>query len=272
MKENIYNQYPEGYLYDTFNKPVTFELVGVKMDPENPKKKLLPRSKNVPSISRTVFKDAKGVSTPVTLAYIVDGEIARDIEFGLINDGVITLFPDADRAIEKFNYMNYCSFNESSKWRVSNVKPMFRRVDESDIAIKKLEFRKLVKQALAIVDNMDDKDLFTHVGLFKPGVVDPTVARNILEEAAERDPKAFIKMIDTTGSSDLDDVVRLCKKAKDLKVISNNSRDRIFAYTGSGETIMNYSAPNAGYKELAAFFVANPLEMDKLKTLVKGAE
>ena len=118
MKASYLNQYPEGYLCDEFTEPVTFELVNLKDDPDVRGKKLLPRTKNIPFISRTVSKDKEtGKRKIVTIGYVTgesadgEAEIGRDIEWGLINAGRITLKPDRAKDQLKFEYINYCSFN-----------------------------------------------------------------------------------------------------------------------------------------------------------------
>lgn len=276
MKAKYLNKYPKGYC-EPFNKRVKFRLVNLKPDPDNKGRYLLPRTMNVPSVSRTIFTDEDGNVQTIHIAF-TDGQkekedgspvLRYDLEFGQFNNGEMVLDPKNAGDAEKFRYMNHCSFNASSPWRSNDVTPIFERIDEDAIAIQKSELRKARRKAENIVSSLTDEELPEKWALISSDTdASAAIMRNGLEDYAEKYPTEFIKL---TGDPVVE-TINLCKVAKKLGVIENNSKDRIFAFSETGEVITEYTnAPNS-YKELAEFLLGEEHLLHRVKSLVASKE
>lgn len=199
-----FNNYPEGFLED-FNEPVTFKLLGIKKDPDNDDGYLMPSFTNIPATSKVVYKDSDGKSTTVNLALILsssaDGEVEFDIKglfLGQSNGGQIHLDPKNPKDVEKFNYINHCHFNKSSKYTYEGAGWKVEKFSLESEADKDMESRKDLTAAIVAVSNLSAsqiKTLYGKIGSKNPSAVSPSEMKNELEHLAMDSPLAILNVL-----------------------------------------------------------------------------
>lgn len=98
-------------------------------------------------------------------------------------------------------YLDMCSWNEASPYRVRTVQPIFRPVDSESLAESDSNDLDLLEQAMELAKNASDKKLRIHGRFLGVSEVDiktgnpasPKAMRAEYRKAAKNNPKEFIK-------------------------------------------------------------------------------
>lgn len=200
VRAEYYNDYPDGFLQE-FTEPVTFELIGVKPDPENEGQFIIPFSKNVPATSRVQFE-----GQDVHIAHITsvkpDGTAvfgSKELRFGVIAGGFRKrLDPKKAKDVALFRYLNHCHWNADSPYVEDKRACIIRRFDLQQITEESRNSRQMRTIAIKAIDDLADDRLipvFAKVGKGQYHNLSEAELRDRLEEIAEKDPKTIIEAL-----------------------------------------------------------------------------
>lgn len=283
MKETSLNQYPEGYLDDSqFTEPVTYELISLRPDPDNAGKHLGPYYFNIPAYCQTVFRGKSGKESPqnVRIGYVNDVDpngnviFSTDLNFGLSSQhgpGRITVNPDRGE-IDKWRYLEHCSFNESSPYRRPQDPVFFRKIDHEKTAIDKAAKRRLLKKAMDIALGFTDKQALSAAALLNPNQnLSNARAREAVESLAETQPERFINLFENTPSED-GDALYYAKEAISSGIVKKNTKLRTFVWSENDAEITGYRNHPTAVKDLAEFVENDEAVFKKIKALVDAGK
>lgn len=181
---------------------VTFELLGIKDDPDNPGIKKIPFSRKVPSTDR--IYDA-GDKTYKDIALIegvgVGGKPTfRSVHFLASKGGKISLIGGRAADDEIWEYFMSCNYRDGNKSRDNSKRLIFRLIDPVSDAKAEREARKKIKVATDIAFELKDdelKILATAAG--RKEDEDTDVLRNYFEKMAEKDADRFMHLYTDKG-------------------------------------------------------------------------
>lgn len=280
-----YNNYPEGFL-EEFNKPVTFKLVNIKEDPENPGHFLMPRFTNIPATSQVVFNNEV-----VNLAYIerydANGDPVfgdRSLLLGMHNNGEIYLDPSRAKDRKLFEYINHCHWNRSSKYTNESSQHVVYKFDLDEIANSRVSSRNSLKESLRFIMSASDieiKSLYVLVGKEIPSGMSMPRMRDELEDMCIKNAEVIFNAvssikskkrqqednISTNKQAEEDiDILAMLEEAKKNKIISQYNPARSFK-SKSGDFLFQFEkAVDAdGYSPIEQFATALSQDDDLLE-------
>ena len=209
MSKEYYNNYPEGFL-EEFNEKVTFRLVDIKPDHDNPGSYLMPSVTAVPPSSTVTFNDGKNriqVNLALVLSYDTEGNMVpddRSMMLGQFNGGELVLDPRKPKHVDMFNYLNHCHWNKSSKYTYPGAKHYVEKVDHEAFAAKESEALDLKRSALMTVAIINDDQIKLIAELIleaesEDSPLSPNVRRANLDKFADKYPEKVVAACRSLG-------------------------------------------------------------------------
>jgi hypothetical protein len=120
-------------------KTVVFEVLGIRNDPDNFGRKIIPTQLLRPFDMIMVDDEPKQIAAIERLGE--DGQAILDVEmiFNPANHGRIFLEASKPKDHIRYKFMTLCNYNESNPNRDKSIEPIFRLVDEEKEATLELE-------------------------------------------------------------------------------------------------------------------------------------
>lgn len=268
MKAVDYNQFSDSLVRKL--KPderASYRVLGVKPDPDNYGKFLMPAALQIPSTD-IVYDEKK--QTFVTIAAIerVDNEgnpVFLNIVFSSNNFGYLMLSGNNPTHQKIYQYLEICNYNQSNKKANEDNEKFFYRVDTKKEAIEDRAMRKLIVKAVNLAIELEDnkaKEAASALGIEAESIEE---IRNLLEDYAEENPEEFMK-VSQRASLEYESVI---KNALRKNIITQDLNSQTFVWTETGKEIYKYKkVPNKNYiKELADYLSENnPSELKAIET------
>lgn len=203
-KTRIYNDLSKKLLDSTKLAPgqkVTYKLVGIAPTPMDPTRLAIPTYKNVPPIDQIwdPYKGEGGEWVDIAAVKSFDAEgnhTYHDILFTRAQAGHLIL--TGGRAVDQeiHSYLSLCNYNGSKEDRDTTKEIIFELVDEEAKADKEVKLRNKKREALIIAGDLDAMQVRDYsAALGKDDTRPVAVLRNELEEMADKDPQAFLDLI-----------------------------------------------------------------------------
>lgn len=264
MSKEYYNNYPEGFL-EPFKEKVTFRLVGIRADPDNPGSYLMPSVTSIPPSSTVIYNDQE-VHLALISSFDTNGNMIpddRSMMLGQFNSGEITLDPKKPKHVAMFNYINHCHHNKSSKYTFPGAKHVVEKVDHEALAAKESNLLDLKRAALMTISTIND-DAIASIAAFllekepEDSPLSAKVRRANLDKIADKYPekvidvckKLGIHLVSVPGSKqeakqvelDIDPFIKSkVEGLLDAKVISKINARKEFTIKETGESIFQWS-------------------------------
>lgn len=252
------------------NERATYRVKGVRPDPDNYGKFLMPSALQIPSVDIIFDKETKEF---VTIAAIersdTDGNaVFLNIVFSAGNFGYLFLDGKNPTHQKIYQFLELCNYNESNPDRNDEngeKEVQFFRVDTKKEAIKERSERKLIVKAMNLALEMDDKKAKEVAMALGIPSEDIDEIRNDIEAYAEDNPADFLDVAERATV----EVESLLKEAIKKGIIVNNTNAQVFEWAETHKEIFKYKkSPNKNYvKELADYLEENnPDELSAIKT------
>lgn len=176
------------------NKVVIFELLGIKEDPENFGRKIIPAVALRPL--DVIMVDGEPESIACIESVNHDGVATLEsVIFSGYSHGRVFLDPTNPMDHMRYKFMTLCNYNASNPDRNPNVEPVFRLVDEEKEAKAKLEIEAKDNKALELFFVLKDSEVATIGGLIGLQGEDAVMKVNLLNWLKEN-PNKFTKLVD----------------------------------------------------------------------------
>jgi hypothetical protein len=241
MEAKNYNNYPEGTVKKLGrNQTVTYRILNIKPDEDNPGSFVMPFIVNVPSTD--AIYDEKSEEW-YDIAYITQvkagGEaVLGDISFEKSNAGTLTLKGSNARDQKIYEYLELCNYNVSNPNRDTSKMSLFKKIDSTADAENKRQMRRVHIDALnKAADMTDDEARFIAASLGFSMKTKIQELRNKIEEYAEDNPQEFLAVFEQQTNR----TEALVREAVDLGIVTHNHRSGKFVWTESEEEIYKYS-------------------------------
>lgn len=273
MKASLFNQHPE---QKKLTEKVRYQVLGIKKDPLNRGRFIIPVNKNVPCTDQIVVK-VDGNYEPFHIGYLVgetaDGEAKfGQIDFMVGNGGEIILDPKKPQHHKLYDFMERCNYNQSNPDRSVAEAPIFKRVSLEADAQVRTKARRAVGKAIAAAEDLSDDELkdiaivIESIGREKVVAYSTEVIRDMVEEWATKNADKFLSMVNDQYLSIESDL----KTATSLGIITHNKAQGIFSM--DGKPISTY-VPKVGlkiYRTLAETLSSgDPEVLDTIKERIK---
>lgn len=200
-KTEMYNQLSEKLIKETMLKPgqsVTYRLCKIEKDPFDPNRLAIPAVKGVPVID-TIYDEEKGQYVDIAAVRSVDGQgnhLFHEINFYSNMAGHMILTGGRAYDQEIHSYLSLCDYNASKPNRDETKEAIFELVDETKTAEKESRTRNQRREALNAAADLSTEDVKTYAAaLGKDDSKAVSVLRNELEEMADKDPAAFLDLM-----------------------------------------------------------------------------
>jgi hypothetical protein len=200
-KTEMYNQLSEKLIKETMLKPgqsVTYRLCKIEKDPFDPNRLAIPAVKGVPVID-TIYDEEKGQYVDIAAVRSVDGQgnhLFHEINFYSNMAGHMILTGGRAYDQEIHSYLSICDYNASKPNRDETKEAIFELVDETKTAEKESRTRNQRREALNAAADLSTEDVKTYAAaLGKDDSKAVSVLRNELEEMADKDPAAFLDLM-----------------------------------------------------------------------------
>lgn len=254
------------------NETVTYRILNIRPDDENPGGFLMPYSVNVPSTD-SVYDP--GTDEWVDIAIInqvrADGEaVLGDISFEKSNAGTLTLKGSNPAHQKIYQYLEVCNFNQSNPNRATSKMAIFKKIDSKSDAEQERRDRLTYLDALNKAAALSDEDMryvASSLGIKLRGT--NVEIRNKVEEFAEEHPEDFLAVIEQQTNR----TESLIHEAVDLGIITHNGRSGKFAWTESEEEIFEYKkrVGTKAFYEFAEYLQTKDAEqLQAIETAVKA--
>lgn len=254
------------------NETVTYRILNIRPDDENPGGFLMPYSVNVPSTD-SVYDP--GTDEWVDIAIInqvrADGEaVLGDISFEKSNAGTLTLKGSNPAHQKIYQYLEICNFNKSNPNRATSKMAIFKKIDSKSDAEQERRDRLTYLEALNRAAALSDEDMryvASSLGIKLRGT--NVEIRNKVEEFAEEHPEDFLAVIEQQTNR----TESLIHEAVDLGIITHNGRSGKFAWTDSEEEIFEYKkrVGTKAFYEFAEYLQTKDAEqLQAIETAVKA--
>lgn len=254
------------------NETVTYRILNIRPDDENPGGFLMPYSVNVPSTD-SVYDP--GTDEWVDIAIInqvrADGEaVLGDISFEKSNAGTLTLKGSNPAHQKIYQYLEICNFNKSNPNRATSKMALFKKIDSKSDAEQERRDRLTYLEALNKAAALSDEDMryvASSLGIKLRGT--NVEIRNKVEEFAEEHPEDFLAVIEQQTNR----TESLIHEAVDLGIITHNGRSGKFAWTESEEEIFEYKkrVGTKAFYEFAEYLQTKDAEqLQAIETAVKA--
>lgn len=200
-KTEMFNQLSEKLVKATMLKPgqsVTYRLCNIQQDPFDPNRLAIPAVKGVPVID-TIYDEEKGQYVDIAAVRSVDGQgnhLFHEINFYSNMAGHMILTGGRAYDQEIHSYLSICDYNASKPNRDETKEAIFELVDETKTAEKESRTRNQRREALNAAADLSTEDVKTYAAaLGKDDSKAVSVLRNELEEMADKDPAAFLDLM-----------------------------------------------------------------------------
>lgn len=255
---------------------VVYQLMGIKADPVNRGRLIIPTSRKIPSID-TIYDP--GDSEVKIIKYVTgmktvtgtDGkpaiaETLGDIFFYKNTLGQITISPNNPKDVALYQYLEICNFNASNPHRDKNVIPIFQRLDKAKDA--KEEFEKEIKrnEAVSLALNMPYEALKPLAEQLKVHTNrDPYEVRMAMKIKAEQNPSIFIAQskIDV-----LDTIKSQVNSSIEKGIIQLNEEENKWMWAQNKAAFLSLEPGMNAYEELISFFVEDKKGQMTLKKII----
>jgi hypothetical protein len=177
---------------------VTYRLCKIEKDPFDPNRLAIPAVKGVPVID-TIYDEEKGQYVDIAAVRSVDGQgnhLFHEINFYSNMAGHMILTGGRAYDQEIHSYLSICDYNASKPNRDETKEAIFELVDETKTAEKESRTRNQRREALNAAADLSTEDVKTYAAaLGKDDSKAVSVLRNELEEMADKDPAAFLDLM-----------------------------------------------------------------------------
>jgi hypothetical protein len=221
------------------NETVTYQILNIRPDEDNPGAFLMPYSVNVPSTD-SVYDPEK--DEWVDIAFInqirADGKaVFGDISFEKSNAGTITLKGSVPNHQKIFQYLEISNYNQSNPNRATSRAALYRKIDAKSDAEQDRKERLVYLNALNRAAQLSDEEVrfvASSLGIKLKGT--QVEIRNKVEAFAEEYSDEFLAIIEQQTNR----TESLIREAVDLGIISHNARSGKFVWIDSEEEIFVY--------------------------------
>jgi hypothetical protein len=250
------------------NRMVIFEVLGIREDPENFGRKI------VPSVALRTFDMIMVDGEPKNIASVerVDHEGVAVLDiliFTGLNHGRIFLDPNNPADHIRYKYMTLCNYNASNPDRNPNVEPVFRLVDEEKEAKAKLEIEAKDNKALELFFVLKDSEVATIGGLIGLQGEDAVMKVNLLNWLKEN-PNKFTKLVN--GITEIaPEMEMILYGLKNQLLIDNKVTREILYGPDKDKVVFSYDGEEVDLIELGTSLKKdNPEIIKGLKALSKA--
>ena len=213
-----------------------FRILGIHKDQDHPGRMIIPANLIVPSRDTILHKDK-----PVDIACIksITGKgdpVLDSIVFSKERLGVFTVNGSNILDRERYSYLMMCNYRSNNESRDKTKPALFELVDPIGKAKTKTHTRAQLLKALTLSDEMSDEAIVTYIAAHGGNTDDSmTIMRNVVGEAAEKDPVSFVKSV-SNRDMQIKATASLALKAG---VIKFNKASSSYTWGTTGETIVN---------------------------------
>lgn len=247
-KTETYNNLPKEVL-ERYKLPkgqkAIYRLIGIKPDPNNVGRFLIPSYVNVPPQGRVAVQVGK---TESDIEYFDVAAISSvqpkqkpkfyEIAFTKQAGGIIEIEGGTALADQLYPYMEMSDYNQSNPLREKSIQPIYYKVDHAKDAAEKRKRRNALKEALDVATGMRDEEILEFADAnsidTKRSVAE---VRDSVEALAEKDPVDFMARVSNKQNA----LKALIKRALSKGVIEFDKTTYRFFWPKSGETICTVS-------------------------------
>lgn len=242
-KTEVYNNLPKEVL-DRHKLPkgtkAIYRLRGIKPDPDNPGRFLIPFQVNVPPQGRVAVKVGKEEEVEyfdiAAIQTVLPNKKVKmyDILFTKQNAGVIEIDGGTTLADQLYPYLEMSDYNESNEQRDRSVSAIYYRVDHEKEAINNRKRRNKMKEALDVAYGFKDNEVieFADANGFDSRKKISEL-RDEIEAYAEKNPVEFLEK----SANKQNAIKATIKRALSKGVIEFDKPDSKFVWGKSKETI-----------------------------------
>lgn len=244
-----------------------FRVVGIKPDPHNTGRFLIPSSSNVPV--RDIIYDPY-LDDNVEIASIKtvnpDGTVVYDeIVFDASTGGRIFLNGSKPQDRSRYQYLMLSNYNLSNPNRDPSKLAIFEFFEPEEEARKRSVRRKNLKEAFNIIENLNSADLRDYADYLGLGEgLSDTEIKDYLEAQAEKNPESILDNVTRN-----DDAVRSkVKRAINRGVIKWFKKGKSFHWAKSDQEIFATPKEGSALDHFVAWLLDDPegkLAMDDIE-------
>lgn len=215
-------------------KTVTFQLIGIMDDPDNPGRKIIPRQFIRPKDS--VFIDGK-VHEIAVITNENKGDIQFDTElmFGPENGGKIVLRSGSPVDEKRYPFLKFSNQNASNEYRDESILPIFKEVDFEADENTKFEIAEAEAKAQTTILALNEAQLKAVGEALKvPATLSSKATKMMILDFVKQDASKVLAVLEgvaeeeTGASSDLKQLNEKFKK----KVLKNDKEAKQVLFDG----------------------------------------
>ena len=219
------------------NEVKVFQYLGVKKDPQNPGKVIMPSIHMIPQIDRVYDKESDDYVDIASIASLGVGGKPQfnTIQFTKKEKGLLAVRGSKTGDREIYQYLMLSNYNASNPDRDTSIVPLFKLVEPKKEASDSRKQRTMRRDAMNVAAELSASEVREFIAaLNKDEKRDISILRDELEIMAEKDPQQFITLSKDKNKS----IQANCKKAIDKKVIRFDKASSTFLWVSTGETIV----------------------------------
>ena len=258
-----YNHYPASVVNESLKRGESkrFQILSIARDTVTGER-IYPTAVNVPSVDRIYLDNGESYDIAAVKRERPGGKVETiEIWFRSESAGQLILNGDKAEDRELFEFLTLSNFNESNPNRDLGVSPIYKFIDPVKEAKSKIADRKELRQAVALLDGMKDKDVI-ELALSRgwKGTEDINVLRDKVEAFAMDKPGEFLKSVMYSNKA----ILATLNEALQQQVVKFDGRSHKFSWASTGEAIV--PVPRTSDKMEA--FVAWVINDDKGETVL----
>lgn len=237
LKINAFKEYQDTKMPK--GRTVTYELVGIKPDPDNKGMLLAPREYIRPF--DTIEHSGKFYDIGIVRRYNTDGSyvLNNELSFAPADRFRINLEPGNPQDEEIYRFFEWCNQNESNENRRANVPPLFKRINTVAFAKTENEKRKLLFEAQQIFYGMKDEEIKNVANLLGiPSGDDIEVVKSNLFLKVENSTDLFLKT--ARKAPEVIDALVLVKKALKANILKHNKEEKKITFGDDNRLVFEY--------------------------------
>lgn len=219
-------------------KPVIYELLGIKDDPDNAGRKITPWF----YVSPQDVVEHEGVFYEIGIvkSYNVDGSYVLDnlVSFSPESHARLALNPGVPSDEEIYRFFEWCNLNESNPNRRTDTIARFKKINAAENAKSENDKKKALFDAQTLFYKMTDKEITTVANLL--GIPDDEIelVKSNLMIKVETQTELFLKVARREPASN--ENVVLIKEALKKEILINNKAKNEITFGDNGKTVAVY--------------------------------
>lgn len=260
-KTELYNDVSKDLLAKTKLKPgqqAVYKVYTTERNPMDESKPAIPSVRQIPPIDQ-IWDEAKQEYVDIAAVKSVNAEgdhTFHDLYFYGNQGGYLVLSGGRGQDQEIHSYLSLCNYNVSNPNRDTTKEMLFELVDEESKVEVERRTRNIKREALNAAADLSADEVRTYIAaLGQDDSKKVDVLRNTLETLADKDPQAFLDLINNKQAVMKATINRALKKG----VINFDAEQSKFAWP-TGEVILVVSRTTGGdhIEELISYCETNP--------------